>query len=808
MRIVRWLGFIRVDLVDQCLNTSALYRIRQQRSFSAFSRLNMTTPAPPETVIIHGKKYRQVREGLASVLAPYAAHTAASYKHSNNGDKRAVASAQSSRNNDEGLQAVFYNPIQQFNRDLTVLAITVYGEGALLEKQAKFDQKVQHAKRQKNKRRLENLGVAHQNDKPEHGPAQPNPRKRKADDLEDAVDAVPTEESAKKLKADDEFDVDDEELPVAELIAHMDGDLNAYAEQPNQNGPSQGVENEDRQVATKEKQRPFSILDALSATGLRALRYAKEIPFATNVVANDLSQASVENIDFNIKHNEVEDKVRSNLGDARAFMYSKVGNEHSRPSEGYVHRFDVIDIDPYGTAAPFFDCSLQALQDGGMLCVTCTDAGVFASTGYPEKTFALYGGIPIKGAYSHEGGLRLILNGVAMSAAKLGLAVEPFLSLYIDYYARLFIRIHRKQQDVKLLAGTTMIVYNCDHGCGAWITQPLLRNQQQTSKSGDTFYKFSSVQVAPPSPSCEHCGSRLHLSGPMWAGPLHNPYFVQKMLEKLPSLDKTIYGTVDRVEGMLTLALEEELTLQPFRKDGATSPPAQNGAAPDPRIIPRLETNKSDTAPFFFMPTYLAKIVHCATPSEDAVRGAILGLGYKVSRSHCKAGSIKTNAPWDVIWEIIREFMRTKKPIKEGAVKPGTPGWNILARLRGTERLLVSDLKDTTTAQLARCDIKEEMKTVLQGMLYRLENERSPVDKVTGDSSETKGDSGKAEDPTEAAPDTSRSRSRSPYVSAPSKLNIVFDEKLGKEKPRGKLVRYQVNPRQYWGPMNRAGSAT
>ena len=36
------------------------------------------------------------------------------------------------------------------------------------------------------------------------------------------------------------------------------------------------------------------------------------------------------------------------------------------------------------------------------------------------------------------------------------------------------------------------------------------------------------------------------------------------------------------------------------------------------------------------------------------------------------------------------------------------------------------------------------------------------------------------------------------------KFEVVFDEKLGKEKDTRKLVRYQLNPRENWGPMNRA----
>lgn len=791
MRIIRWLGVARIEITSHQAQKSRC------RIFSTLAAKMASPTTIPETTFIDGKKYRQVREGLASVLAPYSAETSAT---------ETSTSSTHPKNNDEGNQAVFYNPIQQFNRDLSVLAITVYGEGALLEKQNKLGQKVQHAKRTKNKRRLKYLGVEQSNDNAGGGSEKPNPRKRSAEEPEDPLQDVVAQEPAKRLKGMDGVEDEDEDTPVAELIARPADDQNGHEKRPKQQEESGLVKIQPDQAATSRKQLPFTILDALSATGLRALRYAKEVPFATNIVANDLSPDSVESIKLNIKYNQVEAKVRSNLGDARAYMYSKVGNEHSGSSEGYVHRFDVIDIDPYGTAAPFFDCSLQALQDGGMLCVTCTDAGVFASTGYPEKTFALYGGMPIKGAHSHEGGLRLILNGVAMSAAKYGLAIEPLLSLNIDYYARLFIRIHKKQQDVKLLAGTSMIVYNCGHGCGAWVTQPLLRNQPQTSKSGDTFYKFGFSQVATPSPNCEHCGSRLHLCGPMWAGPLHNPYFVQRMLEKLPSLEKEIYGTVDRLEGMLTLALEEDLTLQTFAADKSPAQETDKESGPDSRIIPRLATDKLDIAPFFFVPTYLAKIIHCATPSESAVRGALIGLGYKVSRSHCKAGSIKTNASWSVLWEIIREYMRTKVPIKEGAVKKGTPGWNILGRLRESERGFVTELKDNTKERLSKCDTKEDLKTVLQAMLYRLDNEHGTVNKEGGGSNESNETNEQVEDPGKEQGNGDLSKGKVSAIPALSKLDIIFDERLGKEKPRGKLVRYQMNPRQFWGPMNRAGS--
>ena len=96
-------------------------------------------------------------------------------------------------------------------------------------------------------------------------------------------------------------------------------------------------------------------------------------------------------------------------------------------------RVDVIDLDPYGTAAPFIDGAVQAVKDGGeqhslqdghfvdgrigLLCVTCTDLAVLATNNFPEKwyeafhliyhrltvrSFSNYGGVPVKAEYSHE----------------------------------------------------------------------------------------------------------------------------------------------------------------------------------------------------------------------------------------------------------------------------------------------------------------------------------------------------------------------------------------------------------------------
>ena len=128
-------------------------------------------------------------------------------------------------------------------------------------------------------------------------------------------------------------------------------------------GPTEVNEKTDPTIDKKS----VRILEALSATGLRSVRYAKEISGVKEIVANDISKRAVASIERNIKANNVSDIVTPSHSDASMIMYN------SRKKE---HRFDVVDLDPYGSPTPFLDGAVQAVSEGGMLCVTCTDLAV------------------------------------------------------------------------------------------------------------------------------------------------------------------------------------------------------------------------------------------------------------------------------------------------------------------------------------------------------------------------------------------------------------------------------------------------
>lgn len=79
----------------------------------------------------------------------------------------------------------------------------------------------------------------------------------------------------------------------------------------------------------------MKILEALSATGLRSIRYAKEVPGVKQIIANDLSSAAVKSIQENIRLNNLEKVITANEANATTLMYN---------STSLQSRFDVIDL--------------------------------------------------------------------------------------------------------------------------------------------------------------------------------------------------------------------------------------------------------------------------------------------------------------------------------------------------------------------------------------------------------------------------------------------------------------------------------
>ncbi|RKP24617.1 N2,N2-dimethylguanosine tRNA methyltransferase [Syncephalis pseudoplumigaleata] len=372
-----------------------------------------------------------------------------------------------------------------------------------------------------------------------------------------------------------------------------------------------------------EGERGFSVLEALSATGLRSIRYAKEIENMAYVVANDIEPDAVKAIRRNIAHNGLsEEKVRPSERDACALMYE------CRDAD---KQFDVIDLDPYGSASPFLDGAVQAVADGGLLCITCTDMAVLSGSNHPETCFAKYGGTPVRAEFCHEMALRLVLHALQTSAARYKRCITPLASFSIDFYIRMFVRVHSSPKDVKLVASKTAMVYHCT-GCRTFTTQPMGKLTQSEQRE-----KFGAAAGPTANGPCEHCGHTMHIGGPFWSAPIHNADFLSRMLQHVNAAEG-LYVTRPRMIGMLT-----ELDV-----------------------------------PFYYTISSLGSAVRGDNPSLTALFSALLNQGYKVSASHAARGSIKTDAPAKVVWDIMRAWIKAH-PVVSKNVKPESPASRILA---------------------------------------------------------------------------------------------------------------------------------
>lgn len=166
-------------------------------------------------------------------------------------------------------------------------------------------------------------------------------------------------------------------------------------------------------------------------------------------------------------------------------------------------------------------------------------------------SYAKYGGHPVKADFCHEVALRLVLNTLSTSAARYKRHIVPLVSLSIDYYLRVFVRVYTSAAEVKLLGSKTSLAYVCS-GCQSTYTRSL----GKVTENAKGNKKFG-VNTGPPvNEKCEFCENRFHVAGPMWGKELHSIPFIDRMLKHVKE-SAALYKTQPRILGMLTVCKEE-----------------------------------------------------------------------------------------------------------------------------------------------------------------------------------------------------------------------------------------------------------
>lgn len=275
-------------------------------------------------------------------------------------------------------------------------------------------------------------------------------------------------------------------------------------------------------VLQKRLSRPITACEPMCGTGARGIRLALEVGGVKKIVLGDLNPLAVKLAEENASLNGV-----SNLVDVRLIEANTLLSLHAKPRQ----RFDYIDIDPYGTPAPFLDAAVRACRRGGLLALTATDMAPLCGVN-PKACMRKYGGRPLRTRYCHELALRLVAGAIVSSAARHESAARLVFSYAADHYVRLYVRLDRGATHAdRCLEGLGYVLhcFNCSN-------------------------RKESPQVAALKlTTCEICGSEMEVAGPLWLGDLAEKTFCEDMLKlserSLISVNRRLMDIIRLVHG-------------------------------------------------------------------------------------------------------------------------------------------------------------------------------------------------------------------------------------------------------------------
>ena len=180
------------------------------------------------------------------------------------------------------------------------------------------------------------------------------------------------------------------------------------------------------------KGRRMSVWEPLAASGVRSLRLLQETPAVERLSAGELQPEALR-------------FLRRNLGpDPRATVFSHDAREPA--PEG---PYDWVDLDPYGTPAPFLPAALTSLAPGGVLAVTATDTAVLAG---PERSTCeqRYGARPLRNYLCREAGLRILIGHVARRVHERGGSIRPLAAYARDHHFRAYLEVRAEPAPLEL----------------------------------------------------------------------------------------------------------------------------------------------------------------------------------------------------------------------------------------------------------------------------------------------------------------------------------------------------------------------
>jgi len=258
---------------------------------------------------------------------------------------------------------------------------------------------------------------------------------------------------------------------------------------------------------------PKIFLEGLSGVGARGLRVANELGIES-VIINDLNPTALQMARHSANLNNLKN-IEFSEKEACVFL-----SEHSRKGK----RGSLVDIDPFGSPAAFFDCGIRATIHGGILSTAATDLQVLNGL-FQGACKRKYGGIPVRVEYRNEMAIRLILGSLRTVAARLGVEIIPMFVESEMHYYRTYVKILNRIDQKENIG----YIIHCKH-CGH---RKIVLEQEH---------------------ECELCKLKTSIAGPLWIGKIFDKEYVENMIDEIPNLkinklcEKILYKCLDESE--------------------------------------------------------------------------------------------------------------------------------------------------------------------------------------------------------------------------------------------------------------------
>jgi tRNA (guanine26-N2/guanine27-N2)-dimethyltransferase len=340
--------------------------------------------------------------------------------------------------------------------------------------------------------------------------------------------------------------------------------------------------------------RDISICEPLTSSGIRGIRFAAEIHGVKKVVISDISERAVKLAKRNVHLNGLQKTVRVQHKDANCLLSC-----HGAPRK----RFDIIDVDPFGSPVPYLDSAVRALRNTGLLAATATDLAPLCGV-HAKACVRKYGGKPLRTEYCHELAVRLLAGCVATVAAKHDIGVRVLFSHSTDHYIRVYAQIAygAKKADASIKnLGYVLHCFNCFH----------------RETAGNPF----DLRVA----KCPECGSKLDWAGPLWLDKIFDSQFCELMAQENR---RTAFRNNRRIATLLALAKEE-----------------------------------AETPATYYVIDKISNKLSLPVPSVAAMLRILHDNGFDAVPTHFNSRGLKTNAPASAVQNLLKIAVSSQRQV-------------------------------------------------------------------------------------------------------------------------------------------------